>query len=82
MQSLCRMAGMDLVLTQSVTMRFPLYLTFILALFTLITTLSMEEVLPEPRETALGVPAVAEKNPSTGRARAGMFSRWDMDLRG
>ena len=44
METLCRMVGFDVHLSQEITMRFPLYLTFIMSLFALWSTLGMEEI--------------------------------------
>ena len=44
MQFLVQMLGLDLVLTQSITLRFPLILTLFLSILTLTTTLLMQEV--------------------------------------
>ena len=43
MQRLMNLLGLDVNLTQDITLRFPLYLTFIMALMTLLVTLSIEE---------------------------------------
>ena len=43
MQRLMNLLGLDVNLTQDITLRFPLYLTFILAIMTLLVTLRMEE---------------------------------------
>jgi len=43
MQRLMNLLGLDINLTQEITLRFPLYLTFIMAIMTLLTTLRMEE---------------------------------------
>ena len=40
--------GSDLQLTQDQTMRFPLYLTFVLALFTMAAALRLDEICPDP----------------------------------
>jgi MFS family permease len=40
--------GSDVVFVQSQTLRFPLYLTFILALFTLAAVLRLDEICPSP----------------------------------
>lgn len=40
--------GSDVVFVQSQTLRFPLYLTFILALFTLAAVLRLDEICPDP----------------------------------
>jgi hypothetical protein len=50
MQRLMNLLGLDVNLTQNITLRFPLYLTFIMAIMTLLVTLRMEEdnSLPEP----------------------------------
>ncbi len=49
MQRLMNLLGLDVNLTQNITLRFPLYLTFIMAILTLLTTLRMEED-PPPTE--------------------------------
>jgi MFS family permease len=46
MTSLLNFIGIDLFLTQDITMRFPLYLTFILSLMALFTTLKLEDIQP------------------------------------
>ncbi len=43
MQRLMNLLGLNLTLTQDITLRFPLYLTFIMALMTLMVTLRMQE---------------------------------------
>ena len=43
MQRLMNLLGLDVNLTQNITMRFPLYLTFIMAIMTLLTTLRLVE---------------------------------------
>ncbi|MCK5165538.1 MAG: MFS transporter [Desulfobacula sp.] len=43
LENICRFFGLTLSFTQETTMRFPLYLTFILAICAFITTLRMEE---------------------------------------
>jgi MFS family permease len=43
MQRLMNLLGLDVNLTQDITLRFPLYLTFIMAIMTLLVTLSIEE---------------------------------------
>jgi MFS family permease len=50
MQRLMNLLGLDVNLTQDITLRFPLYLTFIMAIMTLLVTLRMEEdnSPPEP----------------------------------
>jgi len=47
MQWVADRMGLSVELTQSVTLRFPLYLCLVLAVLTLGTTLRMEEVMPE-----------------------------------
>jgi MFS family permease len=49
MQRLMILLGLDINLTQDVTLRFPLYLTFITAVLTLLTVLRMQED-PSPPE--------------------------------
>jgi len=44
MQRLMNLLGLDINLTQDITLRFPLYLTFIMAIMTLLITLRLEEV--------------------------------------
>lgn len=58
--------GMDTAWDQSVTMRFPLYLTFILALLALAATLRMSET--NGRDTADGTPDLGETLGLTLRA--------------
>jgi MFS family permease len=50
--SICQFFGLEVTLTQETTMRFPLYLTFILAIFAFITTLKMKE--PDSGSSASG----------------------------
>ncbi len=42
----CSFFGVSVNLTQEITMRFPLYLTFILAIFAFSATIRMQEILP------------------------------------
>jgi len=46
MQRLVNALGLNLHLTQDITLRFPLYLTFIMAIMTLLTTLKLQEKRP------------------------------------
>ena len=46
MQRAARWFGLDVPITQDMTLRFPLYLTFIMAVMTLLTTLRMKEERP------------------------------------
>ena len=46
MQRLASALGMNIHLTQDITLRFPLYLTFIMAIMTLLTTLKLQEERP------------------------------------
>ncbi len=43
MQRLMTLLGLNVTLTQDITLRFPLYLTFIMAIMTLLVTLRMQE---------------------------------------
>ena len=43
MQRLMNLLGLEVILTQDITLRFPLYLTFVLAILTLLATLGMVE---------------------------------------
>ncbi len=43
MQGVCDLLGIHVQLTQQITMRFPLYLTFVMSILTLMVTLNMEE---------------------------------------
>lgn len=43
LEKICSFIGLTITFSQETTMRFPLYLTFILAIFALITTLRMKE---------------------------------------
>jgi MFS family permease len=47
-EKICQFFGFAVTLSQETTMRFPLYLTFLLAVFAFITTLRMEEPACEP----------------------------------
>ncbi|HSO19028.1 MAG TPA: MFS transporter, partial [Desulfosarcina sp.] len=47
--------GSDRVLSQGQTLRFPVYLTFVLALFTLAAVLGMDEVRPDSGERGSGM---------------------------
>ena len=53
MEGFCRFLGIPIVLTQEITMRFPLYATFILSLFACAATLGMEEIHPQKTTTSL-----------------------------
>ena len=44
MQGIADRLGLTVVLTQAVTLRFPIYLTLVMAIFALITTLRMHEI--------------------------------------
>jgi MFS family permease len=46
MQRLVNALGMNLYVTQEITMRFPLYLTFVMSIMTLLTTLKLQEDKP------------------------------------
>jgi MFS family permease len=46
MQRLVNAFGLNIHLTQDITLRFPLYLTFIMAIMTLLTTLKLQEERP------------------------------------
>ena len=57
MQKLFDGLGLNIQLSQSITLRFPLYLTFIMALMTLLTTLRLHEPKlssEQPRELSAG----------------------------
>ena len=60
MQRLMNLVGLDVNLTQDITLRFPLYLTFIMAIMTLVVTLGIEED-PSP-------PGGDPRRPRAGRA--------------
>jgi MFS family permease len=47
MQRLANALGININLTQDITLRFPVYLTFIMALMTLLTTIQMRELAVE-----------------------------------
>lgn len=51
MQRVADWLGIHIRLTQDITLRFPLYLTLIMAILTLVTTLRMQEVKNEPAKT-------------------------------
>jgi MFS family permease len=46
MQRLASALGLEIHLTQNITLRFPLYLTFLMAIMTLLTTLKLQEKRP------------------------------------
>ena len=46
MQRVAHWLGLDVQVTQDITLRFPLYLTFVMAVMTLLTTLRMQEARP------------------------------------
>ena len=48
MQRLVDFLGLDLTLTQGITLRFPVFLTLLMALMTLVTTIRMHEVPTDP----------------------------------
>jgi MFS family permease len=53
MQRVADWLGIHIRLTQDITLRFPLYLTLIMAILTLVTTLRMQEVKNESAKTGL-----------------------------
>ena len=53
MQRVVEWLGINIRLTQDITLRFPLYLTLIMAILTLVTTLRMQEVKDESAKTGL-----------------------------
>ena len=55
MQRLFNILGMNLHLTQEITMRFPLYLTFVMSIMTLLTTLKLQE--DKPSDQAKDIPS-------------------------
>ena len=55
MQRLFNALGMNLHVTQEITMRFPLYLTFVMSIMTLLTTLKLQEDMPS--EQAKDIPS-------------------------
>ena len=50
MQHVFYWVGLDITLTQTITIRFPLYLTLIMAIITLLITLRMREVVIDEKE--------------------------------
>jgi len=50
LEKICRVFGFTISFTQETTMRFPLYLTFILAICACITTLRMEDPKKDPEK--------------------------------
>ena len=50
MQRVVNGLGINLLLTQEMTLRLPLYLTLVFAVMTLLTTLRMQEILPAENE--------------------------------
>jgi MFS family permease len=55
MQRLVNALGLDLHVSQEITMRFPLYLTFVMSIMTLLTTLKLQE--DKPSDQAKDIPA-------------------------
>jgi len=62
MQRLMNLLGLNVILTQDITLRFPLYLTFIMAIMTLVITLRLEEDNspgePGCRPAETGIPSI------------------------
>ena len=62
MQRLMNLLGLNVNLTQDITLRFPLYLTFIMAIMTLVITLRLEEdtspAEPGCRPAETGTPSI------------------------
>ncbi len=74
METLCRMVGFDVHLSQEITMRFPLYLTFVMSLFALWSTLGMEEIcfndaLNEASDSPGSGEGDGEKEPFSGKTQ-------------
>jgi len=65
MQKVVNTIGLDVVLTQDMTLRFPLYLTFCMALVTLVIVFRIKDVRPEGQEECL---PLAECGPSIREA--------------
>ena len=70
MQRLANAIGIDLNLTQISTLRFPLYLTFVMAVMTLLTTLRFKEEMP---------PVQSGSNPS-GHYRVSILQAFKLTL--
>lgn len=70
MQRLASVVGLNLHLTQISTLRFPLYLTLIMAVMTLLTTLKLQEERP---------PGQSERNPSE-HYRVSIFQAFKLTL--
>jgi MFS family permease len=58
MQRLVDLLGWKVALTQEITLRFPLYLTLVMAIFALISTLLMQEVTAEQIKSSQKAPSV------------------------
>jgi len=54
LEKICRILGFSMTFSQETTMRFPLYLTFILAICAFITTLRMEEPDSDKNSSRMG----------------------------
>jgi MFS family permease len=54
--SLVRSAGLGIVIDQAITLKFPLYLTFLMAIMTLVSTLQMRETVYDSHNTNDRVP--------------------------
>ncbi len=66
--------GTSVFFAQETTMRFPLYLTFILSVFALITTINMQEIVPEPTSHRHASDKLVEKGQRADIKRAFMLT--------
>ncbi|MDY6789957.1 MAG: MFS transporter [Thermodesulfobacteriota bacterium] len=60
LEKICRFFGLAVKLSQETTMRFPLYLTFFLAVLAFITTLKMEEPACESSSSDCGTKQISQ----------------------
>ena len=60
LETVCRFFSLAIPFSQEITMRFPLYLTLILAICAFITTLKMEDPNPNPCSTDIKKPRVRD----------------------
>ncbi|MBC8439563.1 MAG: MFS transporter, partial [Deltaproteobacteria bacterium] len=60
LEKICGFFGVAITFSQETTMRFPLYLTLILAICAFITTLRMEDPVKDPRSQNAGKPQIRQ----------------------
>jgi MFS family permease len=76
-QRLIGLLGIDIQLTQSATLRFPIYLTLIMAVCTLLTALKMQEEHPPTEPSTTAIPSNASSTSATQAFRLTLQAgRW------